>query len=250
MLDLESRRKSSFFTPSGQYQFTVTPFGLMNSGATFVRMMDKVLAGYEEFTHSFIDDIGIFSDCWEYHIEHLRAVFDALRHAKLVARPSKCSFGFEELEFLGHLAGSGKKKSVQDKVSAIKDFPVPFTLKQVRSFLCLVRFNRQFIAKFSDIATPLTDLTRKNAINKVKWSEQIQKAFDKLKTCICSDSVFRSPDFSCKFILQTDASETGLGTVLEQEFEDGRHPIMFLRKKLSGAECNYAVIEKECFSIT
>jgi hypothetical protein len=90
-------------------------------------------------------------------------------------------------------------------VSAIKDFPVPFTQKQVRSFLCLVRFNRQFIAKFSDIATPLTDLTRKNAMNKVKWSEQIQKAFDKLKTRICSDSVFRSPNFSCKFILQTDS---------------------------------------------
>ena len=135
-------------------------------------------------------------------------------------------------------------------MSAIKDFPVPFTQKQVRSFLCLVRFNRQFIAKFSDIATPLTDLTRKNAINKVKWSEQIQKAFDKLKTRICSDSVFRSPDFSGKFILQTDASETGLGTVLEQKFEDGRHPMMFIRKKLSGAECNYAVIEKECFAIT
>jgi len=84
----------------------------MNSGATFVHMMDKVLAGYEEFTHSFIDDIGIFSDCWEYHIEHLIAVFDALRHAKRVARPSKRSFGFEELEFLGHLAGSGKIKPV------------------------------------------------------------------------------------------------------------------------------------------
>ena len=69
ILDLESRRKSSFFTPSGQYQFTVTPFGLMNSGATFVHMMDKVLAGYEEFADSFIDDIGIFSDGWEYHIE-------------------------------------------------------------------------------------------------------------------------------------------------------------------------------------
>jgi len=76
-----------------------------------------------------------------------------------------------------------------------------------------------------------------------------KKTFDKLKTRICSDSVFRSPDFSCKFILQTDTSATGLGTVLEQEFEDRRHPIMFIRKKLSGAECNYAVVEKECFAI-
>ena len=91
---------------------------MMNSGAIFV-CMDKVLADYKEFADSFIDDIGIFSDGWEYHIEHLKAVFDVLRQAKLVAKPNKCSFGFGELEFLGHLAGSGKIMPVQDKVSAI-----------------------------------------------------------------------------------------------------------------------------------
>jgi hypothetical protein len=231
-LNLESRRKSSFVTPSGQYTFTVTPFGMMNSGATFVRMMDKVLAGYEEFADFFIDDIGIFSDCWEYHIEHLKAVFDALRQARLVGKPGKCSFGFRELEVLGHLAGSGKINPVQDKVSDIKDVPVPFTRKQVRSFIGLVGFNRKVTAKFSDIAIPLTDLIQKNASNKVKWSEQTQKGFDKLKICICRDSVLRSPDCSRNFILQTDASGTGLCAVLEQEFEDGRHPIMFISKCL------------------
>ncbi|CAC5404352.1 Transposon Ty3-I Gag-Pol polyprotein,Transposon Ty3-G Gag-Pol polyprotein [Mytilus coruscus] len=176
-LDKDSRQKSAFITPFGHYQFTVTPFGMMNSGATFVRMMDKVLAGYEDFADSFIDDIGIFSDTWEYHIEHLRAVFDSLRRARLVAKPSKCSFGYGELEFLGHIAGSGNIKPVQDKVSAIRKFPVPATKKQ------------------------------------------------------------------------TDASGKGLGAVLEQEFEDGRRPIMYISKKLSGAECNYAVVEKECFAI-
>jgi hypothetical protein len=91
-------------------------------------------------------------------------------------------------------------------VSALKDFPVPFTKKQVRSFLGLVDFHKKVIAKFSDIATSLTDLIKNNASNKVKWSEQTQKGFDKLKICICSDSVLRSPYFSRKFILQTDAS--------------------------------------------
>ena len=129
------------------------------------------------------------------------------------------------------MAGSRKIKPVQDKVSAIKDFPVPFTKKQV-SFIGLVGFHRKVTAKFSDIATPLTDLITKNASNKVKWSEQTHKGFDKLKICICSDSVLRSPDFSHKFILQTDASGTRLGAVLEQEFEDGRHPIMFISKCL------------------
>ena len=75
------------------------------------------------------------------------------------------------------------------------------------------------------------------------------KAFDKFKTCSCNDSVLRSPDCSRKYILQIDPSGTGLGAVLEQEFEDRRHPIMFISKKLSGAECSYAVIEKECFAI-
>lgn len=248
-LDSASRQKSAFITPFGHYQFTVAPFGMMNSGATFVRMMDKVLAGYDEFADSFIDDIGIFSDTWEYHIEHLRAVFDSLRQAKLVAKPSKCLFGYGELEFLGHIAGSGKLKPVQDKVSAIRQFPAPVTKKQVRSFLGLIGFYRKFIPQFSDISVPLTDLTKKNAPNKVKWSDTTQKAFDKLKDCICSDSVLRSPDFSKKFILQTDASGKGLGAVLEQEFDDGRHPIMFISKKLSGSECNYAVVEKECFAI-
>ena len=159
-------------------------------------------------------------------------MFCALRQARLVVTPSKCSFGFRELEFLGHLAGSGKIKPVQDKVSALKDFPVPFTKKQVRSFLGLVGFHKKGIAKFSDIATPLTDLVKKNASNKVKWSEQTQKGFDKLKICICSHSVLRSPDLSRTFILQTDASGTGLGAVLQQEFEDERHPIMFISKKL------------------
>ncbi|CAC5374159.1 Retrovirus-related Pol polyprotein from transposon 297,Retrovirus-related Pol polyprotein from transposon 17.6 [Mytilus coruscus] len=248
-LDKDSRQKSAFITPFGHYQFTVTPFGMMNSGATFVRMMDKVLAGYEDFADSFIDDIGIFSDTWGYHIEHLRAVFDSLRRARLVAKPSNCSFGYGELEFLGHIAGSGNIKPVQDKVSAIRKFPVPATKKQVRSFLGLIGFYRKFIPQFSDISVPLTDLTKKNAPNKVKWSDKTQKSFDELKDCICSDSVLRSPDFSKKFILQTDASGKGLGAVLEQEFEDGRRSIMFISKKLSGAECNYAVVEKECFAI-
>ena len=225
------------------------PFGMINSGATFVRMMDKVLEGFDEFADSFIDDIGIFSDTWEFHVEHLRAVFQSLREAKLVAKPSKCFVGYGELEFLGHIAGSGNIKPVQDRVSAIRQFPVPVTKKQIRSFLGLIGFHRKFIPQFSDISVPLTDLTKKNVPNKVKWSDTTQKAFDKLKDCICSDLVLRSPDFTKKFILQTDASGKGMGAVLEQEFDDGRHPILFISKKLSGAECNYAVVEKECFAI-
>jgi len=211
--------------------------------------MNKVLKGHEEYADSFFDDVGIFSDNWLFHLEHLKLVFQELRNAKLTARPSKCSFGFSELEFLGHIAGRGVIKPVQDKVASIKHFPIPKTKKNVRSFLGLIGFYRKFIPNFADIAVPLTDLTKKNAPNKVQWLDSHQESFDKLKGEICKDSVLRNPDFNRKFILQTDASQTGMGAVLQQEFEDGRHPVMFISKKFSGAECNYAVIEKECYAI-
>lgn len=241
--------KSPFVTPFGQYQFRVMLFGMENFGATFVRLVNKVLMGCEEFSDAFIDDIGIFSEEWKFHLCHLRSVFESLRAAKLTAKPSKCSFGFSELEFLGHIAGSGNIRPVEDKVSAIEQFPVPKSKKQVRSFLGLIGIYRKFIPQFADISVCLTDLTKKFAPQKVKWSEENQVAFDKLKGEICSKPVLRSPDFNRKFLLKTDASDVGLGAVLEQEFEDGKHPILFISKKLTGPECNYAVIEKECFAI-
>jgi hypothetical protein len=140
-------------------------------------------------------------------------------------------------------------KPVQDKVASIKHFPIPKTRKNVRSFLGLIGFYRKFIPNFADITVPLTDLTKKNVPNKVKWLDIHQESFDKLKGEICKDSVLKNPDFNRKFILQTDASQIGMGAVLQQEFEDGRHPVMFISKKFSGAECNYAVIEKECCAI-
>jgi hypothetical protein len=87
---------------------------------------------------------------------HLRAIFQSLGEAKLVAKPNKCFAGYGELEFLGHIAGSGNIKPVQDKVSAIRQFPVPVTKKQIRSFLGLIGFNRKFIPQFTDISVPLT----------------------------------------------------------------------------------------------
>jgi hypothetical protein len=144
------------------------PFGMVNAGATFVRFMKKVLKGHEEYEDSFFDDVGIFSDNWLFHLEHLKLVFQELRDVKLTARPSKCSFGFSELDFLGHIAGRGVIEPIQEQVTSIKHFPIPKTKTNVRSFLGLIGFYRKFIPNIADIAVPLTDLTKKNVPNKVK----------------------------------------------------------------------------------
>ena len=248
-LDEDAKLKSAFVTPMGHYQFSVMPFGMVNAPATFVRLMHKVLNGLHDFVQCFIDDIGIYSQSWEEHLQHLRVVFQRLREAKLSAKPSKCCFGFDQIEFLGHVVGKGIVSPKQSKVQAIKDFPVPTTKKQVRSFLGTIGFYRKFIPNFSEIASSLSDLTKKRGSSRVVWLSEHQQAFDALKDAISDNPVLRSPNFSKLFYLRTDASDKGVGAVLEQEFEDGRHPVLYLSKKLNDTEKRYAVIEKECYAI-
>ncbi len=107
-LDESAKEKSAFVTQFGQYQFNVMPFGKINSGASFVRLMKLVLRGMEEFSDSFIDDIIIFSATFTDHLGNLEKLFSALREAKLTARPSKCQLAYPEIEYLAHTVGKGK----------------------------------------------------------------------------------------------------------------------------------------------
>lgn len=136
-LDKEAKQKSAFVTPMGHYQFTVMPFGMVNAPVTFVRLMHKVLDGLHSFVQCFIDDIGIKCETWDDRLERLRVVFQRLRDAKLSAKPSKCCFGFDHLEFLRHVVGKSIVSPKQSKVQAIQNIPVPTTKKHVRSFLGL-----------------------------------------------------------------------------------------------------------------
>ncbi|CAC5405557.1 unnamed protein product [Mytilus coruscus] len=195
--------------------------------ASFVRLMRKVLKDCDGFADSFIDDIGIYSDTFEDHLKHIRLVLLALRKSNVAARPKKCCFGFSKLEFLGHIVGGGEIRPTQDKIQAIVDFKPPMTKKQVGSFIGLIGFYRKFISNFSKYSASITDLTKKGLPNKVKWTSEYQQCFDKLKSMIASEPVLRAPDFSLTFILCTNACNTCVGCVLEQEFKDGRHPILY-----------------------
>ena len=245
----QAKPLSAFVTPFGQYQFQVMPFGMINSGASFVRLMKKILEGKDEFSDSFIDDIIIFSDTWLGHLHHVKSILREIRHARLTAKPSKCFFAFRQLEFLAHIVGNGEVKPTEDKVKAIQDMPVPTTKRKVRSLIGYLNFYRRFIPHFSEIASPLTDLTAKSAPNKVIWTDQHQQAFDTLKKVIITYPVLRNPDFDKMFILQTDSSDRGIGAVLLQEFNGTKLPILFISKKLLFRERQYSTIEKECLAI-
>lgn len=246
----KDRPKTAFVTPFGLYQFTRMPFGLQGAPATFQRMVDRLLNGLSEFSKSYIDDIIIFSNSWEEHCDHLEAVLKRIEEAGLTTKLRKCQLGMSECLYLGHIIGGGKVRPETAKTQAILKFQVPVTKKDVRSFLGLSGYYQRFIKDYSTMAAPLTDLTQKRKPNKVKWTKECDYAFRKLKKMLCSHPILKSPDFEREFVLQTDASERGIGAVLSQLDDDGTdHPVGYFSRKLLPRETRYSTIEKECLAI-
>ena len=252
VLTERSKALTAFETPRGLFQFRTMPFGLIDSGASFCRLMRITLSNLPN-VDSFVDDMWIFTETWRDHMTSLRQVLDRLRSAKLTAKPSKCMIGYDSIECLGHNIVGQTVRPQEDKIQAIRDALRPSTKRQIKSFLGLAGFYRRFIHNFSSIASPLTDLTKKNRPNSIKdWQDHHERAFQTLKNRLTFSPILRLPVFQegKPFVLRTDASEIGLGAVLLQDFEgEGRLPIAYASKKLLPRERNYSVIEKECLGI-
>lgn len=248
-LDIESREKTAFTVPGRPlYQFARMPFGLCNAAQTMCRLMDRVI-GQElrESVFVYIDDLLIVSADFDSHVTTIQGVAKRLRDANLTINVSKSKFAMREVKYLGFIVGNGCLMTDPDKVSAIRDFPQPRTIRQLRRFLGLTGWYQRFIKNYSTLASPLTDL--KGTAKAFKWNDQAQIAFDSLKACLVSAPVLVHPDFTKPFIIQCDASATGVGSVLCQVGKDGEeHPIAYFSKKLNAAQRNYSVTELECYA--
>ncbi|XP_036065872.1 uncharacterized protein LOC118598010 [Oryzias melastigma] len=244
-----SRELTAFRTPWGLFQFTVLPFGLHGAPATFQRLMNQVLCGVSEFAAAYLDDIVIFSDTWDEHLGHLERVLNCLQEAGLTVNPSKCVFAKPETEYLGYIIGNGVIKPQTDKVSAVQSCPLPVTKKQLRSFLGMAGFYHRFIPHFSTRAALLTDLTGARSPNDIQWTKEAEVAFEDFRQSLSKSPVLYSPNFEKPFILQTDASDRGLGAVLLQGPPDNRHPVAYISRKLFPREVRYSTVEKEALGI-
>ena len=244
------RHKTAFITPFGLFQFKQMPFGLQGAPATFQQIMDRLVQGQHEYLSAYLDDLVVFSNTWEEHLQHLRTVLQRLQEAGLTARLKKCQFAMKTCTYLGHVVGNGVIRPSLDKIAAVQSFAIPKTKTDVRAFLGLTGYYRRFIPDYAAIALPLTDLTKKIGPNQVRWDSACNEAFIKLKNLLCTSPVLRSPDFSRPFILQTDASNCGVGAVLTQEDDDGQeHPISYYSRKLLPREQRYSTVEKELLAI-
>jgi hypothetical protein len=208
--------KTAFTTRYGLFEYLVMSFGLTNAPAHFTYLMNSVfMPKLEKFVVVFIDDILIYSKNEEEHVQHLRIILTRLREHQLYAKFSKCAFWLEENQFLGHVL-SGKGIAVDpSKVKDILEWKPPTTVHQVRSFLGLASYYRQFIQDFSKLVKPITSLLKN--YTKFNWSSRCNEALERLKVLLTTAPVLAQPDIEKPFDVYCDASGSGLGCVLMQE---------------------------------
>jgi hypothetical protein len=155
----------------------------------------------------------------------------------------KCEFATPEIKFLGQIVGADGIKVDPAKIAAVQEWPQPTNVHQVRSFLGLANYFREFIQGYAELAAPMTGLTK--AVNPFVWTAQCQKAFDGIKYALTHAPVSVSPDGSLPYEVVCDASGIGLGAVLLQN----GHPFAYESRKLSGPDTRYTPEEHELLSV-
>jgi hypothetical protein len=246
-LDKDSIQKTAFSTEDGHYEFLRLPFGLKNSPPSFQRAMNLIFANLENVL-VYMDDIIVFSDNLEEHLKHLKTVFERLKNHNLKIQLDKTEFFKKELLFLGHIISKEGIKPNPIKLEAIKNFPIPKTVKQIKQFLGLTGYYRKMIKGYAKIAKPITAMLKLDT--KINTSDpEYLKAIETLKNMLINEPILQLPDFNKQFILTTDASNYAIGAVLSQNFEGKDLPISFASRTLNKHEERLSTIEKELLAI-
>ena len=229
LMDEESRDKTTFVT-------RVWPFDLTGAPATFQRSMDLVMNELNlESCLVYLDDIIVFS------------VDIPIKTAGLKLKPSKCALLQRRVGFLGHIVSEAGVETNPTKIDAVTSWPIPKSVRNVRSFLRLCSYYRIFVPDFAEIAAPLHALAGKYA--KFTWTKKCQHAFDQLKTALSTSLILAMPTDGDVYILDTDTSEQSIGSVLLQVQQQDERVIAYASRTYNKAERNYCTNRKELLAV-
>lgn len=247
----EDHRKYTGFAFEGKtYFFNVLPFGLCTSVGSFVRGLAKILGPeVESFVIPYVDDLLIYSVGTREHLDHLRVVFQKLRGAHFTVRLSKSKFACESVTYLGHIISSKGVAMDPGRIKSIQDFPTPVNIKQLRSFLGLINFDRRFLRDFSNLTIPLLKLLKKGQA--WQWGEKEDDVFGRIKEAFLQVTILKHPNPHLPYYVQADASYYGVGAVLFQlnENDGSRGVIAYVSRTLQSSELRYTVTEKELLAV-
>ncbi|KAL7726240.1 hypothetical protein ACLKA6_001644 [Drosophila palustris] len=235
-----SREYTAFTVPGrGLFHWKVMPFGLHSAPATFQRALDSVIGpDMEPYAFAYLDDIIVSGASLEEHVRNLGEVLRRLRQANLRLNRAKCKFFRRSLVYLGHVISGEGIHTDPDKIAAVRELQPPVTCRELRRCLGIASWYRRFVPNFADIVQPMSFLLKKG--QKWEWRPEQQAAFEELKARLTEAPVLACPDFSEKFVLQTDASDCGLGAVLTQQHQGAERVIAYVSRRLVKAEENYS----------
>jgi hypothetical protein len=237
--------KTTFKTNEGLYEWLVIPFGLTNAPSTFMRLMNEILKDFiGKFVVVYLDDILIFSKTKEEHLRHLTLVMRRLQQEKLLINLKKSSFLKTELIYLGFVISSNELKMDPEKVKAIREWSLPRSMFEVRSFHGLASFYIKFIRDFSGICAPMMDTVKKQQ-KSFKMIEEVERSFNILKEKITKRPILILPNFGKTFQVICDAGGVAIGAVLSQD----NRPVTYFSEKLNETKRKYSTYDKEFYAI-
>lgn len=262
--------KTAFVCPQGFWEFNRMPQGITNAPSTFQRLMERCMGDLNrKKVLVFIDDLIVFSDTLEEHEHRLVQVLTRLKEYGLKLSPEKCKFFQTSVRYLGHIVSEHGVETDPDKIEAIKTWPRPQTLKELKSFLGFAGYYRRFVQDFSKIVKPLNNLTagypptRKGRkckdVNRHyfdpkeklgdRWDDSCQQAFETIVEKLTTAPVLGYADPRFPYILHTDASTTGLGAALYQEQDGQLRVLAYASRGLTKSEARYPAHKLEFLAL-
>ncbi len=247
-MDEKDKDKTAFATHRGLFNFNVMSFGLCNAPSTFERLMERVLSGLHwEICLVYLDDVIVYSKSFSEHVSRLKTVFQRFRDASLKLKPKKCHLFQKQVLYLGHIVSDKGVATDPAKIEKVKEWPQPINVHQVRSFMGLASYYRKFCKDFAKVAKPLHKLTEKD--QPFLWTDECQAAFECLRHKLVTAPILSYPQASGLFILDTDASNSGIGSVLSQVQDGEEKVIAYASRSLASTEKNYCTTRKELLSV-
>ena len=237
--------KTAIVTPFGLFECKRIPFGLKNAAQTFHRLMDNVLRDCS-FAYVYFDDILVASSSVDEHRQHLRQLFRKLADYGLVVNPQKCVFAQSSLEFLGHYVTCSGVQPLHSRVESITYFPRPRSSKSLQEYLGMLNFYRRFMQHAASMLLPLYELVNvKGDEFEAAWTTRHDEHFQCSKVALATATYLAHPSATAETCINTDASDTAVGAVLQQRLNGVWMPISFFSRKLHAAETKYSNFDNE-----